>query len=151
MKPLDFQLSQAVQALSDCVFNSVVGLGILALVFYFLGNRSFPKAPNPFAFLSSACCWPFSVQYSIVFLFIQGAFYTYSGYGIFASRIALHQTFSGLQAPLTLYPPILLSIGRWLPFQHVIFTPVSIYLGRVEGMRPMSFWENRPFGGSAFI
>jgi ABC-type uncharacterized transport system permease subunit len=80
----------------------------------------------------------FVVQYSIVFLFIQGAFYTYSGYGLFASRIALHQTFSGLQAPLILYPPILLVIGRWLPFQHIIYTPLSIYMGRVEGTQAMS-------------
>jgi ABC-2 type transport system permease protein len=133
LKPLDFQLSQATQALSDCLFNSFVGLGILGVVFYFLGSQILPKSPEAFGFFIVSLLLAFLVQYSIVFLFIQGAFYTYSGYGIFASRIALHQTFSGLMAPLTFYPPVLLSIGRWLPFQHVIFTPVSIYLGKVEG------------------
>ncbi len=133
LKPLDFQLSQAVQALSDSLFNGFVGLGILAVVFYFLGGQVLPKGPQALGLFIVSLFLAFLVQYSIVFLFIQGAFYTYSGYGIFASRISLHQTFSGLSAPLTLYPPVLLAVGRWLPFQHVIFTPVSIYLGRVEG------------------
>jgi ABC-2 type transport system permease protein len=134
LKPLDFQLSQAMQALSDCIFNSFVGLTILVLVFYFLGGQILPKSPLAFGLFLVSLLLAFLVQYSIVFLFIQGAFYTYSGYGIFASRLALHQTFSGLSAPLTLYPPLLLAVGRWLPFQHVIFTPISIYLGRVEGL-----------------
>lgn len=133
LKPLDFQLSQAMQALSDALFNSFVGMGILVLVFYFLGGQILPKSPEAFGLFLVSLFLAFLVQYSIVFLFIQGAFYTYSGYGIFASRIALHQTFSGLSAPLTFYPSVLLTVGRWLPFQHVIFTPVFIYLGRVEG------------------
>ncbi len=133
LKPLDFQLSQAMQALSDCLFNSFVGLTILAWVFYFLGGQILPKSPEALGLFIISLFLAFLVQYSIVFLFVQGAFYTYSGYGIFASRLALHQTFSGFSAPLTLYPPVLLSVGRWLPFQHVIYTPISIYLGNVEG------------------
>ncbi len=134
LKPLDFQLSQAMQALSDCIFNSFVGLTILVLVFYFLGGQILPKNLLAFGLFIVSLLLAFLVQYSIVFLFIQGAFYTYSGYGIFASRLALHQTFSGLSAPLTLYPPVLLAVGRWLPFQYIIFTPISIYLGKVEGV-----------------
>jgi len=133
LKPLDFQLSQAVQALSDCLFNSFIGLGILAIVCYLLGPMILPKSPAALGFFLISLFLAFMVQYSIVFIFIQGAFYTYSGYGIFASRIALHQTFSGMQAPLFLYPPILLSIGRWLPFQHIIYTPIALYMGKVEG------------------
>ncbi len=133
LKPVDFQLSQAVQALSDSLFNSFVGLGILAVVAFLLGPMILPKSPEAFCLFFISLFLAFLVQYSIVFIFIQGAFYTYSGYGIFASRIALHQTFSGLQAPLTLYPPILFSIGRWLPFQHVVYTPISLYMGKVQG------------------
>ncbi|HEY5038277.1 MAG TPA: hypothetical protein VIJ93_04315 [bacterium] len=133
LKPLDFQLSQAIQALSDCLFNSLISMGTLAVAFSFLGSLIFPKSPEALGFFLVSLLLAFFIQYSIVFIFIQGAFYTYSGYGIFASRIALHQTFSGLQAPLILYPPILYSIGGWLPFQHVIYTPIALYMGRVEG------------------
>ena len=138
LKPLDFQLAQAVQALSDSLFNGFVGLGVLAVVYTFLGTAVLPKNLSCLLLFLPSVFLAFVVQYSIVFLFIQGAFYTYSGYGLFASRIALHQTFSGLQAPLILYPPILLVIGRWLPFQHIIYTPLSIYMGRVEGTQALS-------------
>ncbi len=138
LKPLDFQLTQAVQALSDALFNGFVGLGILAVVYCFLGEAVLPKNTGCLCYFLASVFLGFVVQYSIVFLFIQGAFYTYSGYGLFASRIALHQTFSGLQAPLSLYPPILLTIGRWLPFQHIIYTPISLYMGRVEGTEALN-------------
>jgi ABC-2 type transport system permease protein len=138
LKPLDFQLTQAVQALSDSLFNGFVGLGVLTVVYTVLGGAILPKNLNCLLLFLPSVFLAFVVQYSIVFFFIQGAFYTYSGYGLFASRIALHQTFSGLQAPLILYPPVLLAVGRWLPFQHIIFTPISIYMGRVEGAPALS-------------
>lgn len=138
LKPLDFQLTQAIQALSDSLFNGFVGLGVLAVVYTVLGPVILPKNPACLLLFLPSVFLAFVVQYSIVFFFVQGAFYTYSGYGLFASRVALHQTFSGLQAPLILYPPILLTIGRWLPFQHIIFTPISIYMGRVEGAQALN-------------
>ena len=133
LKPLDFQMAQAMQALSDCLFNGLIALGVWAAAFFFLGKGVFPAGPAAFLFFIPSLFLAFLVQYSIVFIFIQGAFYTYSGYGIFSSRIALHQTFSGLQAPLMLYPPILKHIGDWLPFQHVIYTPIALYTGEVTG------------------
>ena len=27
---------------------------------------------------------------------------------------------------------MLLAIGKWLPFQHIIYTPIYIYMGRVD-------------------
>ena len=32
-------------------------------------------------------------------------------------------------APLTFYPAFLRTAGEWLPFRHIIYTPVSIYMG----------------------
>ncbi len=150
LKPLDFQLTQGVQAFSDCLFNGVVGVGVLVVVYAVLGEAILPKNAPCLGMFVLSVFFAFIVQYSIVFFFIQGAFYTYSGYGLFASRIALHQTFSGLQAPLLLYPPILLTIGRWLPFQHIIYTPsLSTWAGS-KGPRPGIFWVNRPYGRPVF-
>jgi len=134
LKPLDFQMSQAMQSLSDCLFNGLVGAMVFATAYLFLGNTLLPKSFGSFLFFIPSLVLAFWIQYSLVFLFIQGAFYTYSGYGIFSSRIALHQTFSGLQAPLILYPPVLRAVGDWLPFQHIIYTPITLYMGRAEGL-----------------
>ncbi|MGH7738801.1 MAG: ABC transporter permease [bacterium] len=133
LKPLDFQMSQAMQSLSDCLFNALIGVLVFATAYAFLGKSLLPSSPSAFFFFIPSVILGFWIQYALVFIFIQGAFYTYSGYGIFSSRIALHQTFSGLQAPLVLYPPALRSVGNWLPFQHIIYTPITLYMGKVQG------------------
>jgi ABC-2 type transport system permease protein len=39
---------------------------------------------------------------------------------------------SGLLVPVTLFPAPLRELSRWLPFEHIGFTPVMIYLGRMS-------------------
>lgn len=127
LRPVDFQSAQAAQALADGLFNAGLGFVVLAAAAPFLGSTLLPaKTQNLFFFFPSLLL-AFLLQFSISFLFVQGAFFTYSHYGVFASRLALHQTFSGLSAPLSLYPPFLQKIAVWLPFQHVLYTPIQIY------------------------
>ncbi|MES2200755.1 MAG: ABC-2 family transporter protein [candidate division FCPU426 bacterium] len=133
LKPVDFQLFYMVQSLSDLVFQAVLSLLIMGLGALILGRDLMPASPAalPAFFLSVGLA--FLVQYGISFAFVQGIFLTNSNYGIFASRQALHQTFSGVFAPLAMYPPALRAVAEWLPFQHVVYTPVGIYLGRIQG------------------
>jgi ABC-2 type transport system permease protein len=56
-----------------------------------------------------------------------------SGYGIFFLRGALHQVFSGLSAPLVMFPPPLRAVAEALPFHHEIETPARLWLGLVPG------------------
>jgi ABC-2 type transport system permease protein len=130
LKPVDFQVAQGVQCVSDGLFNGCLGMVVFLCGYLALGPSIFPASPISFCLFLVSFLLAFVLQYLICFVFVQGAFYTYSGYGIFAARGALHQTFSGMAAILDLYPPWLRGIGDFLPFQHTIYTPVSIYLGR---------------------
>ncbi|HVZ80445.1 MAG TPA: ABC-2 family transporter protein [bacterium] len=133
LKPVDFQMAQGVQAISDGLFNGVLGMVVFGCGWIFLGDEILPAGGEALAFFIPSFLMAFLIQYLICFVFVQGAFYTYSGYGIFAARGALHQTFSGISAPLTLYPAFLYNIGQWLPFRHTLYTPVSLYLGTTRG------------------
>jgi len=137
LKPVDFQVSQGVICISDSVFHALLGLSVFFCGFLFLGPAVFPASAPAFLMFLASFALAFLIQYGICFIFVQGAFYTYSGYGIFAARGALHQTFSGLSAPLAFYPPLLKTTGDWLPFQHAIHTPVSIYMGWAEGAQAL--------------
>jgi ABC-2 type transport system permease protein len=106
-------------------------MGVFFCGWLFLRGEILPANGEAFGLFLVSFLLAFLIQYLICFVFVQGAFYTYSGYGIFAARGALHQTFSGLSAPLTLYPAFLFNIGQWLPFRHTLYTPVSIYMGMV--------------------
>jgi viologen exporter family transport system permease protein len=133
LKPVDFQVAQGVQSVSDGLFNGFLGMSVFLCGYLFLGRDVFPAGWEAFLLFLPSYLLAFVIMYGICFLFVQGAFYTYSGYGIVAARIALQQTFSGMSAPLTLYPPLLAALGNWLPFRHTIYTPVCVYMGWVRG------------------
>lgn len=59
-------------------------------------------------------------------------FYTNSIWGMQIFRKAIIQIFSGIIAPITLFPLWFQEISKWLPFKELIYTPVNIWLGNVE-------------------
>lgn len=135
LKPVDFQLAQASQALSDGLFNLFLCLPIAVVAYAVLGSGVFPAGFAAFCGFVVSVALSFSIMFSISFLFVQAAFFTYSGYGIFAARSALQQTFSGLSAPLVMFPGWLRATSEWLPFRHTIHSPLGIYLGWTSGAR----------------
>jgi ABC-2 type transport system permease protein len=69
----------------------------------------------------------------VVFFFVQGIFFTLNNYGITVARGALHGTFSGLSAPLVMFPMALRRVGEALPFQYILYKPVLLYQGALTG------------------
>lgn len=133
LRPVDFQLTQLSQALADVVLNVVLVLPFLALAYALWGRAA---APHDFQALLAFCASGFLallIHFALSFIFVQAAFVTFSHYGIFVAKSALQQAFSGLSAPLALFPPSLRAVAEHLPFCHTIHTPISIYLGTLSG------------------
>lgn len=133
LKPVDFQLAQASQAMSEGMFNLCLCLPIGLVAYMTLGSGVLPADGWALFGAAVSVVLAFAILFSVSFLFVQAAFYTYSGYGIFAARTALQQTFSGLSAPLVMFPAWLKVTSEWLPFRHTIHSPISIYLGWTRG------------------
>lgn len=133
LKPIDFQLAQASQALSDGLFNSLLCIPLVGIAFVVLGVAALPASPLALLVFCVSAVLAFVIMFSLSFIFVQAAFFTNSGYGIFAARNALQLTFSGLSAPLVLFPAWLRGVSEFLPFRHSIHTPISLYLGWFEG------------------
>lgn len=62
------------------------------------------------------------------------AFYTDSIWGIEMFKRAVLSIFSGMIAPIILFPKFLQKIANFLPFKDCIYTPVNIYFGKLETM-----------------
>lgn len=60
------------------------------------------------------------------------AFYTNSIWGIEIFKRSILSIFSGMIAPITLFPEVLQKIANILPFKDCIYTPISIYLGELS-------------------
>jgi ABC-2 type transport system permease protein len=129
LRPVDFQLMQLVQSLADVVLNLTLVLPFLVLAYVLWGSAALPHdGVALLAFLASSGL-ALLIQFGIAYIFVQITFVTFSNYGVFVARNALQQTFSGVSAPLVLFPPALRSTAEQLPFCHTVHTPVSIYLG----------------------
>jgi ABC-type uncharacterized transport system permease subunit len=133
LKPVDYVWMSFFQAVSDSVFQGFFALVVFAVAYGRLGAALLPAGPLALAqgvlSLGLACI----VQFHLSFLFTQLIFYTHNNYGPFVTRLSLHQVFSGVFAPLDLYPGLMGGLAAWLPFRHVIYTPCAIWLGRLGG------------------
>ena len=131
LKPINFQWMYFFIAMGDVVIQTCMGAVVLLVATWVLPTPPLHWEPARLAAFALSFGLGLLVQYGICFLFTLGTFYTHFGYGIFYTRLMLHQAFSGVFAPLLLYPDGLRAIAHALPFQCVVHTPVSIGLGLV--------------------
>ncbi|KEO81445.1 hypothetical protein EL26_20425 [Tumebacillus flagellatus] len=61
------------------------------------------------------------------------AFYTVNIWGLRVLRDAVLLFFTGQLVPVMLFPEWLQSVNRFLPFQSMVYVPVSIYTGALRG------------------
>jgi ABC-2 type transport system permease protein len=61
------------------------------------------------------------------------SFYLVYVWGLRVLREAIFRFFTGALVPLALFPDWLMSISKFLPFQHMVHVPVSIYIGKISG------------------
>jgi ABC-2 type transport system permease protein len=129
LRPVDFQLTQLSQALSDLLLNVTMVLPFVGLAYALWGAAALPHDAVALGSFFASALLGVLIQFSLAFIFVQTAFITLSNYGVFVARSALQLTFSGISAPLALFPPALRRVAEYLPFCHTIHTPISIYLG----------------------
>jgi len=53
--------------------------------------------------------------------------------GLLRAKYYVQELLSGLLIPMTMFPPALASFFDYLPFQHIAYTPLRIYLGKLQG------------------
>ena len=54
--------------------------------------------------------------------------------GLLRAKFFVQELLSGLLVPMTMFPPAARTVLSYLPFQHIAYTPLLIYLGKLEGM-----------------
>jgi ABC-2 type transport system permease protein len=66
------------------------------------------------------------------------AFWTVNAWGVRILRDAILMFFTGSLIPINLFPSWLQTLGQFLPFQSMVYIPVSIYTGRLTGMHAVT-------------
>ncbi|HEX6763991.1 MAG TPA: hypothetical protein VF103_00910 [Polyangiaceae bacterium] len=132
IRPMGFVTFQMAQAVGDLIVNAVFAVPIFGVGLWFVGGGLLPPSPASAALGLLSGALSFFVSFGVTFLIVQLIFILQSGYGVVTAKVALHQVFSGLSAPLVMFPEQLRRVAVWLPFRHIIETPVRIWLGHAE-------------------
>jgi ABC-2 type transport system permease protein len=131
-RPLGFFALQLGQAFGESVGNWVTASVVYFAAWCFLGDAALPASMGAMLLGVVSGSLAFLVNFGISYVMAQWLFFVTSFYGVIYMRLALHQIFSGLAAPLALFPPLLGAVAWCLPFRHVVETPVLIWLGMVS-------------------
>lgn len=130
LKPVNLPLTYIGRALGEAAFRLILLTAPTALVIALIFPVQPPASAAHFAaFLVSLAG---SALLVAGLNFIVGAFAVRlkSILGLLRAKFWMMELLSGLLVPVTLFPPGLRELSATLPFQHIGFTPMMIYLGK---------------------
>jgi ABC-2 type transport system permease protein len=133
--PVDYRAQLLFDALGGVLYRGLitaVPIGIVASALGLLGDGSMAPGWAPIAFAISAF-FSFLITFHINFLFGVVAFYTTNTFGLWIAKTAMMSFLAGEMIPLDFFPPAAAAVLRHLPFAGMNYTPVMIWLGKLDG------------------
>ncbi len=133
LRPVDYLLFQLAQSFGSALIEGLLG-GVIALLlgFLLLGIAPPVSAPATLLFLLSVGLG-FLIKFLITFMVALLCFWTKNGLGLIWAQTAVISLFSGALIPLQLLPGWLRIAALAAPFRGIVYTPVMIYMGAIEG------------------
>ncbi len=133
IKPVDTQIMYLAQTVGEACFRAILFTLPITLVL----AAVYPIRPP--SSLLAGILFVFSSLFSLLiftlFNFSVGtlALHVYSIVGVIRAKYFVVEFFSGLLVPLTFFPKSLQRAIYFLPFPHISYTPLQIYLGKEQG------------------
>ena len=133
LKPIDVQAATLARALGESVFRMIM-LTLPSTVVLFLVYELLPPS-GALAFAMFLLALLGSVLIVSALNFIVGGFAVKmkSILGLLRAKFYVMDLLSGLIVPISLFPSPFREISEWLPFQHIVYTPLMLYLGKLSG------------------
>ncbi len=119
---------------NNIAFKALTIMGFIPIwiVLYFLYKPDFSSVTASSVLISiPAMILGFFVGFLLSASITALAFWTTRVYSIHEFYFALALLFSGQFVPLTLMPPVIQEIARYLPFQLLIYFPIELILGNL--------------------
>jgi len=127
-RPVSYQWMQISQAAGESLFRSMMFTvptgAVILLIYPVQAPRSVSSSD---AFLISLL-FAFVIFAAINFLIGICAVYLQSVLGLIRAKYFLIELLSGLVIPINFFPDSLVRWSQWLPFQHISYMPLMIYM-----------------------
>jgi len=132
-RPVNYQAMQISQAAGESLFRMIMftlPTGAVILLIYPVQAPMSSLAAGAFVL---SLLYSFVIFASINFLIGTCAVYLQSILGLIRAKYFLIEILSGLVIPINFFPDRLARLSHWLPFQHISYTPLMIYMGKISG------------------
>ncbi len=131
LRPISLQRFYMLRELGGAAFHlCTVVVPVLYLATRFFDFLPPAGLPALLAFLATAVLG--AVIYNLYDIILgYSAFWLMTTWYMPWFKRVVFQMFGGVMIPLWFYPKILVSIAAYLPFQHIVYTPIELYLGRM--------------------
>lgn len=131
LKPVSLPLTCIGRALGEAAFRLAMLAAPTAIVLAFLFPVEPPRSPLHAAAFVASLRGSVLLVSAVNFITGSCAVSLKSIQGLPRAKFYMQELLSGLLVPLTLFPPSLRALSSWLPCEHIGFTPMMIYLGKL--------------------
>jgi ABC-2 type transport system permease protein len=132
IKPVSVQWMWISRAIGESAFR----LGLLTLptafVVGFVFHVQSPASRQDFLLFMTAVLGSFFLMGAINFMIGTCAIPLKSILALIRAKYWLIELLSGLLVPMAFFPAKIQAILAWLPFEHIAYTPLQIYLGKLD-------------------
>jgi ABC-2 type transport system permease protein len=146
IKPVSVQWMWLARAMGESAFRLILLTAPTAVIIALLFPVLPPASKLNFALFLVAAVGSFFIMGALNFIIGTCAIPLTSILALIRAKFWLIELLSGLLIPLSFFPRPLQIISSWLPFEHIAYTPLQIYLGRLtlnESLRLLAleyFW-----------
>jgi viologen exporter family transport system permease protein len=132
IKPVSVQWMWLARAMGESAFRLILLTAPTAIVIALLFPVLPPASHLNFALFLLAAVGSFFIMGALNFIIGTCAIPLTSILALIRAKFWLIELLSGLLIPLNFFPRPLQIISSWLPFEHIAYTPLQIYLGRLS-------------------
>ncbi|HYL62035.1 MAG TPA: ABC-2 family transporter protein [Candidatus Methylomirabilis sp.] len=132
IKPVSVQWMWLARAMGESAFRLILLTAPTAIVVALVFPVLPPVSKLNFALFLVAAIGSFFIMGALNFIIGTCAIPLTSILALIRAKFWLIELLSGLLIPLSFFPRSLQIISSWLPFEHIAYTPLQIYLGRLS-------------------
>jgi len=132
IKPVSVQGMWLARAAGESAFRMILLTVPTAVVIALVFPVQRPASAAHFALFLAAVPASFLLMGGISFLIGTCAIPLHSILSLIRAKYWLIELLSGLLIPIAFFPKVLRDLSRWLPFEHIAYTPLQIYLGKLS-------------------
>ena len=134
LRPLSFLGRHVSHAIGETLFRALFFAPPVALFVALLFPVAGPASIAALGLAAVSIALAALVLAGINFLVGLLAFWLRSIQGLLRAKGYALDFLSGLLMPIALFPEWLQTVSAFLPFRHIAYTPLTLYLGKVDGV-----------------